>query len=91
MPDLWTTNPLKLRTALESVGATCGVPPRVIESRDPEITCYFDTGGVRRDIYLHSVYEIHLSALFLLPLGFGMALSCILGLMVGRRRTSVLE
>ena len=53
MPDVWTTNPQKLRRALEFAGAPCGGEARVLKPRDKDWTCYVDGGGYIRDIYIH--------------------------------------
>lgn len=58
MPDVWTTNPEKLRNTLQEAGLQCGVEPRVILDRDKEWTCIYDSKGWLRDIYIHDVNEL---------------------------------
>lgn len=57
MPDLWTTNPEKLRDVLQRLGAKCGAEPRVLKPRDPEWTCHADFEDVRYDVYIHSIFD----------------------------------
>lgn len=85
MPDVWTTNPEKLRNYLLETGSTCSVPGRVLQGRDPEWTCIYDSKGYLRDIYIHPVQELYLTppviAWFVLLLGLGI----LIGLVWGRR------
>lgn len=85
MPDVWTSNPEKLKNYLIESGSTCGVEPRVLEGRDPEWTCTYDSKGWLRDIYIHPVEDFFYSSYFFNPLivvfGFGL----LLGLLWGKK------
>jgi hypothetical protein len=85
MPDVWTTNPSRLREYLLESGSTCGIPGRVLQERDPEWTCTFDSRGVIRDIYIHPVRDLYFTppvqALFIVVFLTGL----FLGLWWGRR------
>jgi len=59
MPDVWTTNPEKLRNFLNECGARCGIESRVLKPRDPEWTCGYDSKGWVRDVYIHPVTELY--------------------------------
>jgi hypothetical protein len=58
MPDVWTFNQQKLKTALEAQGAICEQEPRVLKDRDPFWTCHIDlkevdvNGIIGYDIYI---------------------------------------
>ena len=80
MPDVWTTNPEKLRTVFEELGAPCGVEARVLKPRDQEWTCHIDSKGWLRDVYIHDIREIYTDSTYIIPLVF----SLLLGLLLGR-------
>ena len=85
MPDTWTTNPPKLREALQGLGAQCGVEARVLKPREPEWTCYMDSPSWRGDIYIHDVTQLYYYAVFLCPLIILFILGIFTGLLWGRR------
>jgi len=58
MPDIWTKHPEIVRSLLEAGGFTCGVPPRVLQGRDPEWTCIVDGERISGDLYIHPVDEL---------------------------------
>jgi len=55
MPDVWTTNPPKLRNTMVEAGAVCGKESRVLKPRDPYWTCQVDSKGWLRDVYIHDI------------------------------------
>ena len=65
MPDVWTTNPQKLRDAIQSTGAECGVEPRVLKPRDKEWTCHIHAENISYDIYIHPVEKLYLHPFFI--------------------------
>ena len=85
MPDVWTTNPEKLRNFLEECGATCGVEGRVLTGRDAEWTCIYDSKGWLRDVYIHHWSDMFESTLFLAPVIMGAGIGVLVGLVWGRR------
>jgi hypothetical protein len=66
MPDIWTTNPEKVRRMISEVCGQCGVESRVLHPRDPAWTCQIDLppgkvlpdGTIGWDIYLHRLEEL---------------------------------
>jgi len=85
MPDVWTLNPEKLRTMLESADIECGVEPRVLRDRDPEWTCHIDRPGWIADVYIHDARSPWDS-----PLVFWLGIAILLvgltiGVLVGKR------
>jgi hypothetical protein len=90
MPDVWTTNPPKLRKALELEGATCGVEPRVLKPRDSEWTCHINGDPISYDVYIHDVRDLTSSwdgflPLFVLCGGIGVLLGLYWGKLFWRR------
>lgn len=85
MPDVWTTNPHKLRNYLKESGSTCGVEPRVLEGRDPAWTCTYDSKGWLRDVYIHSIHEVQAHSVFLAPVLLMFIGGIFLGLLWGKR------
>ena len=85
MPDVWTTNPEKLRNFLQEAGATCGVPGRVISGRDPEWTCIYDSKGWLRDVYIHHWTEMFEYPLYICPPIICAGLGIMIGLLWGKR------
>ena len=79
MPDVWTTNPSKLKNYLVESGSTCGVPGRVLAGRDPEWTCTYDSKGWLRDIYIHPVSELYFSP----PIGSLFVIILVIGIFIG--------
>jgi hypothetical protein len=81
MPDVWTFNQQKLKTALETQGASCGLEPRVLKDRDPFWTCHIDLkeadkdGIIGYDIYIQDASSFVRSptylSLMILVLFFG--------------------
>jgi hypothetical protein len=66
MPDIWTFNRPKVKTALTKQGATCEVPPRVIKDREEEWTCHIDldppeNGIIGYDLYIHDANQFYIS------------------------------
>jgi hypothetical protein len=85
MPDVWTTNPEKLRNALEFAGAVCGGEARVLKPRDKDWTCYIDGGGYIRDIYIHHWSDFLFSNPFTSSLMLVLSLGLLVGYMTGKR------
>lgn len=84
MPDVWTTDPETLRTGLESLGAGCNKPARIIKDRDTQWTCYADSKGWIRDIYIHPVEDFLLSGYHTWLLVLILGVSLLLGYLLGR-------
>ena len=66
MPDIWTFNREKVKTALTEQGATCEASPRVIKDRETEWTCHIDLVAPKNnivgyDIYIHDANQFYLS------------------------------
>ena len=80
MPDVWTTNPEKLRTVFEELGAACGEEARVLKPRDKDWTCHIDSKGWLRDVYIHDVSELQTLSTYIIPMLFAL----LLGLLIGR-------
>jgi hypothetical protein len=85
MPDVWTTNPEKLKGYLIESGSICGIPGRVLQDRDPHWTCTYDSKGWLRDIYIHPIEEVYFSSPFLNLLILSLGLGILVGLLWGRR------
>ena len=79
MPDVWTTNPEKLRTVLEELGAICGEEARVIKPRDQDWTCHIDSKGWLRDVYIHDIRDYPTLGTDIIPLAFCLLLGLLLG------------
>ena len=91
MPDVWTTNPPKLRNTLQEAGIICGVESRVLKPRDPYWTCIVDSKGWLRDIYIHHVDKILVHPYYITPLVLALGWGILCGLLWGklfRRRSS---
>jgi hypothetical protein len=84
MPDVWTTNPVKLKNYLEESGSVCGIAPRVIKNRDPYWTCTYDSKGWLRDVYIHNYQEFYQDRLFTGPLIIFFITGIFIGLLWGR-------
>ena len=84
MPDVWTTNPEKLREYLRESGSVCGVKGRVLSGRDPAWTCTYDSKGWLRDVYIHSFYKLYDQPVFYLPLVIAAGAGILIGLVWGR-------
>ena len=93
MPDVWTTNPERLRGMLgenHTQGIRCGEPPRVLTDRDPAWTCVMEwnSADVRwlGDIYIHDVRDIFFSTGSPFTWLFFLIIVCTLaiGVLVGR-------
>ena len=85
IPDVWTTNPEKLKGYLIESGSICEIPGRVLQGRDPEWTCTYDSKGWLRDIYIHPATEFYLYSPFLHLLILGLSLGILVGLLWGKR------
>lgn len=85
MPDVWTTNPPKLRNMLQEAGVSCGHPSRVLHPRDPEWTCRVDSDGVLRDLYIHDFRELYRDPLIAVPAVFALVFGILLGVYWGKR------
>ena len=85
MPDVYTTNPPKLRTALEGLGAKCGLESRVLHPRDKEWTCHLDSPHWQGDAYIHSVGDLLSHQYFLNPLILALISGVFIGLLWGKR------
>lgn len=93
MPDVWTTNPEKLRRMLQEEhinGIRCGETPRIILDRDPAWTCCLEwdapEGRWLGDIYIHDVRELFtsLSSPFMLWLVIVLIAMFLIGVVIGR-------
>ena len=84
MPDVWTTNPEKLRSYLIESGSICGVEGRVLKGRSPEWTCTYDSKGWLRDVYIHPVHDLYTASPFVWLIILVGGLGMLLGLMWGR-------
>ena len=84
MPDIWTNNADKFRNVLKELGAVCGGEPRVLKPRDPEWTCYIDSKGWLRDVYIHSVPEFFQTKEFYSVLIVALGIGILLGLAWGK-------
>lgn len=89
MPDVWSANVIHLKSALQGLGAKCGVEARVLKPRDPEWTCYADSDAWRGDVYIHRAEDLlfhtyYLSFAALLTIG-GLFLGLLWGKYFWRR------
>jgi hypothetical protein len=93
MPDVWTSNPEKLRRMLQQEhidGIRCGEEPRVIADRDPTWTCVLEwdspDGRWLGDIYIHDIRTLFtdFSSPFAQWLPVLLLLTLVIGVVVGR-------
>lgn len=85
MPDVWTSNPEKLRGMLSEAGFRCGEEPRILRPRDAEWTCVIDRETWYGDVYIHNALDFLGNRLALTYVALALVFGLVAGYVGGKR------
>lgn len=85
MPDVYTSNPQKLKMMLSESGFTCGVQSRILKPRDPNWTCIVNHPTWYGDIYIHDSLAFTTNPLVIIPCALAFVLGMTLGYFGSKR------